>query len=487
MKKMIKKLGVLILIMALISPYVYIPEVKAETTNSCERKLKTYMFVDASSLLANVRDINGKQEKMSWVEYYAIDNKGYNTNTEIPFTFSDLENETVEIMKVELNNLENDEELKKYWSIYFENIGKVSKKELIEDVGTSNVYFYELEENAPYTENEVVFHGKWSNDDENLISNGIINYDSTTAYKYSIQNVFPNDKLKISVKSASTSDGESIIGGTEDFDGNYMTHLVKGERESNTYVKNNQKYFYINVNRKLEYDSDWTKNKQAIRDELNKMVFVKTATDKSGNKWVYLDGGDNTSKISDLTTVANSYQGMIDGEYKIYDGTGEPTGTNVINLDHSYFWPAVLTVDYKVCRTDNSVSPETPGKDKFWDVEYTAKTEDVGNVSNLPSKHTQKLGEPSQVATGIPVKDEYVFTGWCVGTETCTKVVKAGETLTSPSKEGTVTLYAQWGKSGPEDQVKTGVVSYVLGLSAVALIAGGIYLVSKKKNLFSQI
>ena len=62
-----------------------------------------------------------------------------------------------------------------------------------------------------------------------------------------------------------------------------------------------------------------------------------------------------------------------------------------------------------------------------------------------------------------------------------------GDKIESPDKTEIKELFADWGKLDTEENKKTGVVSYIIGFMAVGIVAGGIYLISKKKNLFKQI
>ena len=76
---------------------------------------------------------------------------------------------------------------------------------------------------------------------------------------------------------------------------------------------------------------------------------------------------------------------------------------------------------------------------------------------------------------------------WCTdkeGKASCFDAETNFENTTGSSK---VTLYAQWGDTNGGDNKDTGVFSYVISFIAIGPIAGTIYYVSKKKNLFKQI
>ena len=110
------------------------------------------------------------------------------------------------------------------------------------------------------------------------------------------------------------------------------------------------------------------------------------------------------------------------------------------------------------------------------------------SVNNLPSTQTEKLGTNIKVSSTTPSRSGYVFKGWCEkGNDKCSNPYQAGDTITSPTTSQTITLLAQWAKGDSTNNPPTGVVSYIIGFAAVGMVAGGIYLISKKKNLFKQI
>ena len=160
----------------------------------------------------------------------------------------------------------------------------------------------------------------------------------------------------------------------------------------------------------------------------------------------------------------------------------EKTDNNIdIRTDLQYFWPVVLTVEYEVCPDDGS---STIPSDK-WVLKYDGNVTDT-SVANLPSNQTASISEKIEVSKGIPSRDGYKFDGWCLDKKECTTYYKAGDKIASENSKERV-LYAQWAPTGTENNNKTGVISYVLGFIGVGIISGAIYFVIKRKNLFKQI
>ena len=103
----------------------------------------------------------------------------------------------------------------------------------------------------------------------------------------------------------------------------------------------------------------------------------------------------------------------------------------------------------------------------------------------MPENVYAKINDEITIAEG-PTREGYAFKGWCddkEGKENCYEVGKKYHF----DKAGTLTLYAQWADASEGEQKKTGVISYVISFIAIGIIAGTIYLISRKKNLFKQI
>ena len=509
MKKYLKKLGVLLLIVAMLAPYVYIPEVEAETSTGCTTHLKQYMLLDASKLYGGTTG--------NWLERLASeDYGGYNTYTNFPFDFPSPDTEKVTINAVEVNELRGSSALDAFWQVYLENVRNVSSTKVLESYGQTFVNFYDsTKKYSEYDSVSVVFHGKWANDgwatkaQENDIFQDL---SVTEAKNRSLQSLLSKNtsennivkKMDISLTNAKYLDYmNEFRGESHKIDVDYFGQLIKGVKFPDGHSKNiedyvyydevsNQGYFTVRVKRKIGLTKD------QITNQLNEYSFGEETS--AGVYKIY------TANSAD-TTPTNSYSSMKKGlapvEFK--DSAGNSVKPE-IDINTQYFWPAILSVEYTSCpvaaapvttttttvatpnvTTTTTTTVATPNVDKYYKVEYKAVSDDVKSVSNLPKSHSEKVNVDTKVSSDVPTKEGFAFKGWCIGTEQCTDLVKANDKIKALDKEGTITLYAQWGKTGAGEQEKTGVMSYVLGLSAVALVAGGVYLVSKKKNLFKQI
>ena len=123
MKNLLRKLGVFGLIVALITPYIYIPKVNAATTtDGCTNHLQTYLFLDQSKFYI-AENKNTKEKIMPWLESKAASDKGgYQTWANFPYAFSAASDEKIVINSVTKNDLLDEDDLETFWEIYNERL-----------------------------------------------------------------------------------------------------------------------------------------------------------------------------------------------------------------------------------------------------------------------------------------------------------------------------------------------------------------------------
>lgn len=499
MKNLLRKLGVFGLIVALITPYIYIPKVNAATTtDGCTNHLQTYLFLDASRFYTHVK--NG-EKIMPWLESKAASDKGgYQTWANFPYAFSAASDEKIVINSVTKNDLLDTKDLKTFWEIYNERLKNMSSSKIkvtneignifVEDAELSNNNFTKL---SKYDDVTVIMHGMWSNLDANgekLLSK-LEEIDVDKGIAKSLQTILAEkgyaDEMKTYMKNAKFTNN-SFESGSANLNSNgadYFQDLVEGKMEQYTYTEDDQKYISLAINRTLGMTS------AEVRTALNKYVFgYGSPADVKG---IYFTQND-------ANKIYNSYDGLRTPNYGElanlkYDKQPEvvalgttyaaPTENDVdFWTDVSYYWPAVLNVEYQVCPTssDGGNNPT-----QSWKLVYNSNVSDT-SVTNMPNNQNSiNIGTNATVDSKVPVRDGYAFKGWCKGEKECTSPLKSGDKVTSPTSPDTITLYAQWGSTEEGSQRPYGVVSYIIGFAAVGLVAGGIYYISRKKNLFKQI
>lgn len=514
MKNLLKKLGVLSLIVAIISPYVYIPKVEAATSSECTNHLQTYLFLDQSKFFTYQK--NG-EKIMPWLESKASSSEGgYETWANFPYAFPQVSSDKkIVINSVTKNDLLEEDDLEIFWQVYNERLKNMSAKkiEVTNEIGNVFVQSSELSTNGftkldNYTDVSIIIHGMWSNLDAEgqKIPSNLEQISKSTGISRSLQTILAKEnysgKMRTYMKNAEFSNDGFETGdinlNNKSTSVEYFQDLVDGKNEEFTYIENGEKYISLTINRKLNMTDT------EVRNALNRYVFGKgdaLTVNGSGNG-IYSSPLTTGGTVNNGDKVYKSYDALRDGRTPItlnnlkYDGQPELTTlgnsstaltTNNVDFwtDVPYYWPAVLNVEYKVCPLNNE--GETPTTQK-WNLVYDANVEDVLTVTNMPSNSSNiSIGTNATVDSKVPVREGYAFKGWCKGEKECSSPLKADDKITSPTSSTTITLYAQWGPSGTTPNKDLGLVSYVLGFAAVGLVAGGIYYISRKKNLFKQI
>ena len=453
MKKLLKKIGVLGLIIALFAPFIELPTVNA--AEGCTNHLQNYLWLDMNIF-------EGGKGK-TFMEGYSKDTSpgGYQTYTNFPFAFKDTNNYKVTIKSIDKNNLTDDSSFDNFWTAFNKATSSLTSYDIDTKIGGTLVTSAKL---SNFADDTILLHGVWSSFDslgkakesnwkEKVIDGkdyslqkylkaediGTMAIDFHTAYFE--KNTFSLEKIK------SLPDYFQKV-----VDDNYN---VWGDSTKSNYIP-------LSITRTLNLSADEIKN---MLDD-----YVFGYYDKTEKKW-YAHSTVEGTKVED---VKKSYTALIGDETSRKRIQVEESEID-FNTSKSYYWPAVLSVEYEAC----------PKEKKEWTLEYNDNVDD-NSVTNVPNSQNAKVGESIVVDSKIPLREGYTFKEWCENSNGSGKCYSAGEKITS-NEVKTIPLFAQWGKGGTEDNKKTGVMSYVIGFISVGVIAGGIYLVAKKKNLFKQI
>ena len=393
MKNILKKIGVIGLIIAVLSPFIELPNVNAE--ENCSIHLQSYLFLD----MAN----GGAAGSEGAFKHYA--GSGYTTFANFPKVFP--ESDHIEILDYSINYVNKAEELKKYWTLY--NMAMSSDNYYSGGTDSDNGKIFVTGETKDYVDNTILAHYVWAQE-------------SADGYEISEWDVTVPEGSSSNVMQG---DGEKSAGFTT-IDKDNVT--IKPATFTGSEFKDNLSY--TNLKSYFEYIAN---------SEEETYVPLKI-----------------TRKISDEEFDEN---------------------TKETSSSESYYWPVVLNVEYQTC---DSTSNEQ------WTLSYDGNVND-NSVTNIPSKQDAPIGTDIKVDSKKPSRNGYAFLKWCETENGNGKCYDPGETVVSPETSTTVTLYAQWGKGGTTDNEKTGVVSYVIGFISVGVVAGSIYFIAKKKNLFKQI
>lgn len=485
MKNLLKKIGILL---AVLVPFTNLKLVDAAET--CEKHLQNYMFLDVNYFALN------DAGKTFLDDYdYAKSERGYTTYTRFPYAFSNTPNTKIKVNWIETNNFSTTttiDELDDYWtystnksqsnSIYIQSD---SQKYYKENIGS--VFVTDTAKLGTYVDNTLLFHGNWSSDNLGGAATDEehrVEYSSISELEaISLQKVLANDiqYMNIIMDSAIYKNGRYNIS-QEIFDTSYFQKIINGELKN---TDGDAQVIPISITRGLKLKSS---SSQGI--DFNNYLFGMK--DEDGNIYIYTEK-TNVTKLEDINDSYSAYKEFLSlSEEELEEASQEGKSYSIKSSDtlefdmddidfdvtKPYYWPVVLTLEYETCTVSEEVAN--------WGVEYYSNVTD-NSVINIPKTQTEKVGTDITLDTGKPTREGYVFKKWCEtenGNGTC---YNPGDKITSPKEATTVKLFAQWGKTDTEDNKKTGVVSYIIGFAAVGVVAGGIYLISKKKNLFKQI
>lgn len=405
MKNMLKKLGVIGIIVAILIPFTELPVVNA--ASDCKNYLQNYLFIDtATGEEITDKDVYGGSGHIN----YAVFPKAFAGGN-------------VKITKISHTDVVTSEELSEFRTMF--NI-------IMAKAGGSSSNNPTAPSYDDFEKGGVVFNDKLDN-----------NYEKTTLLAH---------------KSWASYDSA----GSPIFDSRWDTAL-------DTDCDGGKAPCFV---QKLINDFGKSASVVVTPATFKSNSFSEVNTDLESFIQKYANGESDSSDIAFKITRKLSSKDIKDANYKLSKLEGEDGYKK-----QGYYWPFVLNVEYQVCGANQAT--------ETWDLEYDENTDD--DVTNMPSKKSDlELNKETDIDSRKPNREGYTFKNWCTNKDGTGDCYDAGGKITSSTSQ-TIILYAQWGKAGSEPQKPTGIGSYVLGFMTVGLVAGGIYLVAKKKNLFKQI
>lgn len=455
MKNMLKKIGVIGIIIAMLAPFVEMPVAEAATQTCSDHTVLQYYFADVT---------NGD----SWKHYTS--SNGYTTYTIFPYTFPEETGKTIKILNTQLLDIDtgsttsskNGMTLYTFWSD-------------VKSLQSNNFQIFGDEVSGTYLSKDKsdykvvkILHGIWGNGKEDGSSYESVKWENipdneSEFTSHTVQSVFGSDS-GITVSSARFLGlkASNAFGSADETNLNdYFKNLTSSDNSEYIEEVNGNKAFALRVSRKLDESTLNSKN-----------FGYKCENGNCGNKTYdgqYAIFTEDTSG----NTVKNSYSALTAStrETKIADEAEVD-----IKTDENYYWPAVLNVEYEVCTNTSET----------WTLKYDGNTSD-DSANNIPEKVQKSVGEDAEIDSKTPTRSGYTFKGWNTKADGSGKTYNAGDKYESPSEADVIVLYAQWGDTSKGNQEKTGVASYIIGFISVGIVASGIYLIAKKKNLFKQI
>lgn len=491
MKKILKKLFILALVIGVLAPYIEIPIVKAD---SCSNHVQHYLFLDHNVLRVGNETL---------FEYY---DAGSSVNATI-FPYEFPIGEDVEIVDVNLNQLTGSSDIRDYIALHNTVIlytqsesqnayRSTERPELYGDTFVSS-------STREYASSSILLHGQWGNLDgyfepqENNWS--YINPGDDSDYpfeQYVLQKTPLNSYMEVSLykgeidRSGNATPGSDSIEEASDLDYLVETPLEELEAEDllywedeDLYGEDVNKYFVpIAIERNLDsfddFDDDvifgyYTDGALFAFGESSESVVTVDSIKNSYEKYKDFVNGGGTNTAGYVTQITS---GTIPSDSDDFNENPSYYGIS-FNTGAAYYWPFILTVEYETCSTPSSSADK-------WSLEYNGNHKDA---KNIPAGVSDILeGESVKLANG-PERTGYTFKKWCTDKDGKGSCYNAGDNFKNETGESKVILYAQWGDTNTTNNGDTGVFSYVISFIAVGAIAGTIYFVSKKKNLFKQI
>lgn len=479
MKNVLKKLGVLGLIIAVVSPFI---NVNAETPE-CETHLQNYLFLDVAYPY----------------EFEGYLDEGYSTYANFSYMFSSNENSQINNVKVTRDYLDTATKLNKYWGLYnsvYSYATMNSNNRYYNQYKGDEMYGTEFvtTANPNYTTNTILLHTQWARYDENgdaIISKWPGVYDVATVQEGLGDNVKAVENVLVDGATYNSTRFNDLSSSYKGKLPDYFTMLAnKKYSEGMVWTSQNDLYVPLKITRKLSEKAFDDLIFGYIYDD-KVMVFSKNSTT---DQFADISKGDIEDSFEAYLAYyelskdeQNDPENNEEAKYVKTLKNGKESDLN-FKIDTAYYWPFVLNVEYDVCplTDDGGDDGKDPQPISQWMVTYDDNVNDT-SVTNMPSPSAKtNVGTPIKIDDKKPSRDNYTFKGWCE-TDNCSKPYQPGDEIKSPEASTTVKLLAQWAKVGPEENKKTGVMSYVLGFISVGVVAGGVYLISKKKNLFKQI
>ena len=467
MKNILKKIGVIGIIIAILAPFVEMPVVKAAETQTCsDHTVLQYYFTDVT--LGN-----------NW-RYYT--GNGYATYTIFPYTFPEESGKTINILKTQLLNIETSETTSSDNSMtvanFWSDVRSLQNTKNYQISGNEIAGNYVTKDKSDYKVVKLL-HGIWGRETDSGYESADwknVPDNDNDLRDHSVQNIFSKNEATLTISSARyLGNGSTNLFGRADENSldEYFKNLVSSDNKEYIKEENGEKVFALRVNRQISLD---TLNSKSFGYACGKFKNEK------GEEVVSCDD-DHLTGYAIFTTddaakeIKNSFTAFINNST-----TASPrkyvSNENEINIKTSddYYWPAVLTVEYEVC-TNTS---------EKWTLKYDGNTDD-NSANNIPEKVQKNVGEDAEIDSKTPTRNGYTFKGWNTEKNGSGKTYNAGNKYESPDSADVIVLYAQWGDASKGEQKSTGVASYIIGFISVGIVAGGIYLIAKKKNLFKQI
>ena len=445
MKNILRRIGVIGIIIAMLAPFIELPVVKAANEECKDHTVLQYLFLD----VANGGTFN------DWDNY----KNGYATYAKFANVFANVSaGEKIKIINVAVDNISK-KDLSKYYSSMKYLLDKTDST-LKEETGAIGAYVTEESGSTSYVS---ILHGSWDFDSSSNVgkdNNTRAELKEAGWYTGNDENSFINNTIQ------SKFDGKVTLSSPTNVD--ISGARLIGQRFSQaTKYKSLEEFFDAAANRTDNELSSTANNIEYLSLRIERTL---SDADLKKVKFGYQSEGDGKYyKYNDYTEMSKEASDRVKEE------VGVKTDLDILAADQIY-WPVILNVEYEICPTTN----------EQWSLKYDGNTDD-NSVTNIPGSQTEIIGTDIQIDAKKPSRDGYTFQGWNTQRDGKGTSYNAEDTYKSPSEKTTVTLYAQWGKGGTEDQKKTGVMSYVVGFITTGLVASGIYLVAKKKNLFKQI
>ncbi len=443
MKNILKKIGVIGIIIALLAPFVEMPVAKAAETQTCtDHTLQQYYFLDV---------FNGGELK-AYID-------GKTTATMFANLFPSVESgKTIKIINVDLENLESKESLTDYWNEMTHLGGDYTYEEKSTIGKVGNYQTSSASDIEYYTS---ILHGLWGECTTSECETAKLDKEAgwykgnaSDFYKSTIQYLL----------GYNLSDESTIIKGGR-FSGTKKLTGVSNNKYSNL-----KSYFDAVANKKdYELVSDF-ENNDYLGLQITREVFA--------SQYNSLTYGTDCSKPDAICDEGKKYKKFNSAE-DFFDNSANFTYTDtrpdVLGSD-TFYWPVILNVEYEVC-TNTS---------EQWTLKYDGNTDD-NSANNIPEKVQKSVTEDAEIDSKTPTRNGYTFKGWNTEPNGSGETYNAGDKYKTPGKADVIVLYAQWGNASKGEQKPTGVASYIIGFISVGIVAGGIYLIAKKKNLFKQI
>ena len=464
MKNILKKIGVIGIIIAMLAPFVEMPVAKAATETCSDHTVMQYYFADVT---------NGDY----WKQYTSTN--GYTTYTIYPYLFPEESGKTIKILNTKVLDIEtgstptseNGMTLANFWSDV-----ELLQRSDFQKSGDDLSGTYVSKDKSDYRVVKIL-HGIWGRDTDGSyepVNWRNIPEDRDKFLNHTVQDIFKNNSgLTISSARFLGLNKNNAFGAADETNlADYFKNLTSSDNKEYIEEVNGRKVFALRVSRKLDVDTLNTKH-----------FGYECKTDDSC-------GAANVGKYAIFTDdsvdnpIKDSYSALVKAKNLEKIETNDTVARKIVNdaeeinvfVNEAYYWPAVLNVEYEVC-TNTS---------EQWTLKYDGNTDD-NSANNIPEKVQKSVTEDAEIDSKTPTRNGYTFKGWNTEKDGSGKTYNAGDEYKSPGKADVIVLYAQWGNASKGEQKPTGVASYIIGFISVGIVAGGIYLIAKKKNLFKQI